>query len=112
MQTLGKTQDTFMYRSIGRPNSGNFVLEGIYSTIHALARALKIEVLGCSIHYGSHVKSTSYSIAVKTKHGQTKFVSSICALNVKSRAVSENDIPLSAAISPAPQETLLANFSQ
>ena len=67
------------------------MLEGIYSSIHALARALKIEVLGCNIHYCSHVKSTSYSIAVKTKHGQTKFVSSICALNVKSRVVSEND---------------------
>ena len=59
-----------------------FVLEGFYSSIHALARALKVGVqgccmhqgigfLGCSIHYCSHVKSTSYSIPIKTKHWQT-----------------------------------------
>lgn len=39
--------------------------------------------------WGSYVKSTSYSIVVKTKHGKTKFVSSICALNVKARALTK-----------------------
>ena len=41
-----------------------------------LLYALRHRVLGCSIDYCSHVKATSYSIVIKTKHWQTKFVSS------------------------------------
>ena len=41
-----------------------------------LLHALGDKVLGCSVPYCSHVKSTSYSIAIERKHWQTKFVSS------------------------------------
>ena len=42
--------------------------QGFKSWGLGLLHALGYRVLGCSIHYCSHAKSISYSIAIKTKH--------------------------------------------
>ena len=61
-----------------------------------LLHALRHRVLGCSIDYCSHVKATSYSIVIKTKHWQTKFVSShqriICWAFKEEKGVGERRI--------------------
>ena len=50
------------------------VCQGFKSWGLGLLHALRYMVLGCSIHYCSHVKATSYSIAIKTEHWHTTLV--------------------------------------